>query len=156
MPGAVIFDGGVSVSNSLEISNTDNGELVDGESQVTGINVDVTVGVTTTAPGLKLTGDIGGNFSINKRWTPTGKSPDFKSSEFEKIDTPILYGGLSGGSSGKASLTIPISNYKNVTRNYSRNAGGVKDMSIKIRTAGTLQQNGQKKEFTLNASKKFN
>lgn len=156
VPGLMNFEGGVNITYDLEISNTgQNGELIDGKSEVTGIKVNARVGVTTSAPGVKLNESVGGSFSINKEWSPTGKNSTFTSDTFTSPDQSVLYGGTSGGATGDASISIPINAYKRITRNFSRNAGGVKDISIDLRVSAKLQQNGQTKSFSITNDKKL-
>lgn len=143
------------MSYDLEVSNTDGGKLVDGESQITGVELNTTVGVTTSTPGLKLFSKMSGNFSINETWTPTGKSPTFESSQFTASKGDVVYGGRSGGSTGQSSITMPISYYKRVTRNFTENPGGLRNININSNVAGKLQQNGNKKVFSISQSKVF-
>jgi len=141
--GATVLESAAQVSFGLNVENTgDSGlERIDSETEITGVNINITMSTETAAPGIQLTG-IGGSFGI-KEWTSLGQTNINDSGSFEY--TPML-SKYNSYASGKASLTLGLSSFKRISRNLGE--GGSFDIGINSTAAFGLQQNGKKRFFS--------
>lgn len=104
---------------SLNVENKGkSGELVDGKTEITGVNIDMTLSSETAAAGINLE-RIGGNFGL-KKWTPLGKNITKSSSSFEPLSHPSLgtFGKTVPASSAR--LNLSMSEYKRASKNFTK------------------------------------
>ena len=117
--GLVSIDNSMRIDYNLDIKNTDNnGTLIDGKSEITSINIGMTLSSETSAPGIKLE-RIAGDFGL-KNWTPLGKRITTSSSSFQPLENPML--GKLGNSipAAKANLKMNINTYRKASKNYRK------------------------------------
>jgi RHS repeat-associated protein len=141
--GAIVLKSSAQVSFSLNVENGGESglELIDGQTEVTGVNINMTVSTETGAPGVNLTG-IGGNFGI-KEWNATGNNNIISSSSF--VPTHTLSGSPSHAS-GRASLTLRLSFFRRQTHKIGR--GGSLNLGVKSTSAFKLDYNGREGSFS--------
>jgi RHS repeat-associated protein len=113
----VVFNNSAQVTYDLNVKNAgENGALVSGKTEISGISVNARVSSETYAPGMQITG-VGGNFGI-EGWTPTGLSLTSKSSPFQDYKGSMLSNAPFHGTSD-ATLNLSLSTYKNLTNTSS-------------------------------------
>ena len=138
----VLLESSAQVSFDLIVENAGDSGLkhIDGETEVTGVNVNISMTTETVSP-IKLTG-LGGSFGVNK-WTPSGKININDSGSFQH--TPML-SNYKSHVSGKASLSLGLSSFRNMSRNLGN--GGSFDIGVKSTATFKLEQNGRKGFFS--------
>lgn len=125
----IVFKNTAQVSYGLDIKNTgSNGELVSGQSEITGININARVTSETSAPGLQIDG-VAGFFGI-QQWTPTGKSFTSKSSPFQDLNMPMLSNSPFHATS-EANMTLSLKTFNNLTNSSS---GSPLGLNLKFNT----------------------
>ncbi len=149
--GPAVLESSAQVSFSLNVENGgEHGlELIDGETEITGVNINMTVSTETDAPGVQLSA-VGGNFGIQE-WNATGNNNINSSSSFSPIQT---LSGASSHASGSASLTLGLSSFNNLTRKIER--GGSMNLGVNSIATFNLQQNGRKGFFKTSNTIKIN
>jgi len=116
--GVTILDNDAIVRYNLNVENAgDSGvEKIDGQTEITGVNLSVDLSTGTNAPGVQLQ-SIGGDFGIQK-WTPLGKDISNPSSSFSSI-TPTLSNNPSNVS-GRSTLKIGLPSYRLLSKNFTQ------------------------------------
>ncbi len=134
--GVTILENVAQISFDLNIENAGdfNQERIDGETEITGVNVNITLSTETLAPGVQLQ-SVGGNFGLEK-WTPTGKNSVNNSDSFQYAG-PML-SSKDSHASGKATSTISLSKFRSVTRQGLSFSIGVNSTAV-----FKLQQTGK-------------
>ena len=119
----IVFNNSAQVTYDLNVKNTgENGALVSGKTEISGISVNARVSSETFAPGMQITG-VGGNFGI-QQWTPTGLSLTSKSSPFQDFKGAMLSNAPFHATSD-ATLNLSLSTYKNLTNTSSGQSTGL-------------------------------
>ena len=112
----ITFKNVAQISYDLQVSNKGPfTQLQSGSSEITGINISVTLSSKTFAPGINITG-VNGNIGF-KKWTPTGFRMTTVSPPFSAV-SPTLSDSRSHASS-ETSLSIEINDYKIMSRVFS-------------------------------------
>jgi hypothetical protein len=76
------------VSFDLKTNQTFPGKLVDGQTKVTGISMNVSL-IATTLNTINLI-NMGGNFSYDKEWTASGHHARVESSSFQEVNQDVI------------------------------------------------------------------
>lgn len=113
----VVFNNYAQVDYDLKVENKgDNGELVSGQTEVTGVTVNARVSSGTFAPGTQIEG-VSGFFGI-KEWTPTGIDLTSKSSPFKSYSGQML-SNYQFHATSEATMNLSLSTYKRLTNTSS-------------------------------------
>lgn len=119
-PGLVTINNDAHISFDLNIEGKGGllgNELIDGKSEITGINISINLTSGTGAPGIQFT-NIGGDFGL-KNWTPMGKVSTTSSTRFSPLPYPTLSNNETHAT-GTATMHIPLFQYKGLSRNFSQ------------------------------------
>ena|SRR5690606_33205011 len=108
------------VSFDFSVEGTKNikgyGALVDGQSKITGLNVNVLMTSETNAPGTMLM-NIGGNIGL-RELTPLGNRNVVTSNPFSDLSYPML-SNSQWHASGQTKMNIGFNRLKNMTHNFT-------------------------------------
>ncbi|MEL4308793.1 RHS repeat domain-containing protein, partial [Joostella sp. CR20] len=139
----VVLESTAQVSFDLNVENAGESglERIDGQTEITGVNVNVTMSTGVSQP-IDITG-VDGSFGL-KEWTALGKRNVSDSGSFQSVST---LSNLQSHSSGAASLTIGLNTFNRISRNQF---GGSSLFNLGIRSTATfrLPQNGRKGFFS--------
>jgi RHS repeat-associated protein len=140
----VVFNNTAKISYDLKIENTNEpfGQLVSGKSEITGVNVNVTLSSETWAPGTQID-NVSGFFGI-KGWTPTGKNFTSKSSMFSEHNGSML-SNAPYHASGDATMSLSLPTYRKLTSNSTS-----LDLKFKTQVSTTNRQSGDSSIFNTN------
>ncbi len=149
--GVTILDNDAIVRYNLNVENAGESgvEKIDGQTEITGVNLSVDLSTGTNAPGVQLQ-SIGGDFGIQK-WTPLGKDIANPSPSFSSI-TPTLSNNPSNVS-GRSTLKLGLPYYRLLSKNFTRTP----QSTVKVRSTATfkLQYNNRIGVFNTSSSFKF-
>lgn len=144
----VVFNNSSQVTYDLSVKNKgENGELVNGKTEISGINVNARVSSETFAPGMQITG-VGGDFGV-KSWTPTGFDFTSKSSPFKDFKGAMLSNAPFHATSD-ASLNLSLSTYKNLTNTSSGISTG---LNLSFDTFAVTKNQATSKQIIFDTSK---
>jgi len=144
-PGLVVTEVSGSVSSGLTLENAgENGnERIDGETKISGVEINTSVGANTSAPGVTFD-KLGGETTMFEKTTPTGKKPLAKGTISNK-DGAMIKRTNSTAVMGTSSIKIPLKRYNSLTRNHSNTPS-----SIKVKTNITAKHAYRNKVLTTN------
>lgn len=140
----LVFNHTASVSYDLSMKGTEQpfNQLVSGKSEITGVNVNVTLTSETAAPGTSIQ-NVSGYFGI-KKWTPTGKDFIYTSSEF--MDAPFqMLSKFPYHASGVATMNLSLGTYKKFTNSSTGFRPLDLDFNTQLLTKNTIT--GDKEVF---------
>ncbi|MBW1298505.1 DUF6443 domain-containing protein [Aquimarina litoralis] len=143
LPAPVRLNVALNVSSSFELDNAgDSGmERIDGQTEITGVNITTDISVSTSAPGVNLMG-IGGDTSFGSKWTPSGKQPTY-SSNINMANPEKVGSSHESTISGSSTINLGLNNVSRRTRNYSESFNF--DLNVDAVVPIRLDQNGQSK-----------
>lgn len=139
-----VFNNSAQVTYDFNVKNKgENGELVSGKTEISGISVNARVSTETFAPGTQIEG-VSGFFGI-KEWTPTGFNFTSKSSPFQSFNGAMLSNAPFHATSD-ASLNLSLSTYKNLTNTSSGVSTGL-NLTYKTYANTVNQLTGDEEQF---------
>jgi RHS repeat-associated protein len=145
LPAPVVTEVSGNVSSELTLENAGkNGmERIDGETAVTGVSINTTVGVSTNAPGVSFE-KVGGETSMFDKWSPTGLSASVKGTISNK-EGAVVKATNTTVKMGTSSIKIGLKKYNYLTRNHSNTP-----KSIDVKTNIAAKHGFRNKVFTTN------
>jgi RHS repeat-associated protein len=143
VPVGITVSGKVSSSLTLSNAGESGNERIDGKTEITGVNINTTVGVNTNAPGVSLN-KVGGETSMFSKWTPTGKSPS-ATGKITNKEGPMVRATNTSGKMGTSTISINLKKYNRLTRKHSNTP-----KSINVKTNITGKHGFRPKVFTTN------
>ncbi|MDN3673043.1 hypothetical protein QWY99_08285 [Flavobacterium branchiarum] len=139
-----VFNNSAQVTYDLNVKNiSENGKLVSGKSEISGIRVNVRVSSGTFAPGMQIEG-VSGFFGV-KAWTPSGFNFTSKSSPFQNHSGAML-SNLPFHATSDATMNVSLSSYKNLTNTSSGVSTGL-NLTFKTSVNTVNQVTGDEQQF---------
>ena len=144
-PGLVLTEVSGTVDSSLTLENAgENGaERIDGETSVSEVNINTTIGANTSAPGISFD-NIGGETTAFEKTTPLGKT-DLASGKISQSDGATIKPTNSTAVNGTSSISVGLKKYNQITRNHSN-----PPQSIGVKANIGAKHGFRKKVFTVN------
>ena len=143
VPVGITVSGKVSSSLTLSNAGESGNERIDGKTEITGVNINTTVGVNTNAPGVSLN-KVGGETSMFSKWTPTGNSPS-ATGKITNKEGPMVRATNTSGKMGTSTISINLKKYNRLTRKHSNTP-----KSINVKTNITGKHGFRPKVYTTN------
>jgi len=143
--GLVLTEVSGSVSSDLTLENAgENGnERIDGETKITGVEINTSVTASTSAPGIAFE-NLGGETTMFDKRTPTGTNPVAKGTISNK-EGAVFKNANSTVVMGTSSIKVPLKKYNRLTRNHSNSPS-----SIKVKTSISAKHAHRNKVLTTN------
>lgn len=144
--GITAIENTADITFDLNIENTgDFGALIDGQSEITGINMNMRLSSETLAPGVNING-ISGTFGLSQ-WTPSSFNNVVESTKFTESSNPVLGGTGRTISSSNANLFISMRRFSTMSRAFTQTPS----LNIGINAAANfkLLQNGRSGNFNI-------
>ncbi len=141
-----------NISFGFDIEGTENiksfSTLVDGQSKISGLNVNVNLTSETNAPGTMLM-NVGGNIGL-KSGTPMGNRNVVSSNPFSDLPYPVLTNSI-WHASGQTTMKIGFNRLKNMTHNFTEKPR----FNLGINSTVKYQYQLSNKKGFINPSKNF-